>query len=156
MTGFECSLNTCSLFLMVSSLSSDLPLVFPLLSSLLTNSCSSQSKKSTDFKSAHLAIIFSHTSMFYWPRGKPSNKYLPPKLFRSIFYWISLTISSLDTSWPWLIFASIYFPRGEADFTSSRKRSPVDKWRKPYFLTRTVHWLELEKLLRSLSRAWTA
>ena len=66
-------------------------------------------------------------------------------MFRYIFYWISFTIRSEDTRIPWLIFDSIYLPKGEPDLTSSLSKSPVDKWINPYFLTKTAHCLILKE-----------
>ena len=151
MIGAVCVLKTSNLFLIVASLSSILPLVFPLSSNLLVISSSLHLKYSTPLRSTRFLRILSQASIFYWPRGNPSKRYLPPKLCPSSFYSISPTNNSLDTNFPSFMYSSISNPILFPFFTASLSKSPVDRCLKPYSLTRISHCLS-KKYSTFLSR----
>mmetsp|Transcript_8803 Transcript_8803/g.23825 ORF Transcript_8803/g.23825 Transcript_8803/m.23825 type:complete len:209 (-) Transcript_8803:730-1356(-) len=95
MTGMDCSVKVIKRFLMLSRLSSDLPLVLPRSSKRPSSTSSGQSKKSTKL---HEVTFSSKSSPWSRARGKPSMRYLSPSFTMAFFR--RLMVISLGTIFP--------------------------------------------------------
>lgn len=92
--------NTYNLFLIVSSLSSSLLFLIPLLMSLFVRADWSQEKYNKFLNSSSLLIISFHFYIFYLFLGKPSRRTVLLSSYVLIFLRISSITNSLDTIFP--------------------------------------------------------
>lgn len=130
-TGFVSLLKTSNLFLMVSTLSSLLPLVLPRASNLYCIACYEHQKYIIFLKSKSAPTISFHLSIFSWFLGKPSIKIVPwfPCLY--IAFLINCMSKSLGTSLPYFKQSAIKSAYSPSFFCYSLKRSPVETWKNP-------------------------
>ena len=128
--------------MIVSSLSSALPLSFPLLSNLSFMTSSLTSIMSTNCRFALSPICLFHSSIFSWFLGNPSIKnffFSHPLSFIALCS--SWTRRSLETNFPELITELSLSASSPPFLTSSLSKSPVERCAYPKFLTILSHWV---------------
>mmetsp|Transcript_15541 Transcript_15541/g.25305 ORF Transcript_15541/g.25305 Transcript_15541/m.25305 type:complete len:236 (-) Transcript_15541:1073-1780(-) len=137
------ALKVRSRFLIVSILSSDLPLVLARSKSLRTISSSGQEKNIDVAVLKLFEHIFSQASRFSRLRGKPSiTKYLEPPFSNeaSIAVFSRPQVISEGTSFPSLMMSLISFPTADPlRVLSALNKSPVERWVNPKSLATFAH-----------------